>query len=53
MINFTSISAGQISLGHGLRRIVDLFHSARDLVEENNHHISLEEDREDVSLSDE
>jgi hypothetical protein len=49
----TSISAGQISLGRRLRRTVDLFHSARDLVEQNERRIGLEEDGEDVNLSDE
>ena len=49
----TSISAGQISLGRRLRRTVDLFHSARDLVEQNECRIGLEEDGEDINLSDE
>jgi hypothetical protein len=47
----TSISAGQISLGRRLRRTVDLFHSARDLVEQNERCIGLEEDGEDINLS--
>jgi hypothetical protein len=48
-----SILAGQVSLGRGLRRTVDLFHSARDLVEENERHVSLEEDAEGVDFSEE
>lgn len=48
-----SITAGQISLGRSLRRTVDLFHSARDLVEENERHVSLEEDGEDTDVSEE
>ena len=48
-----SISAGQISLGRRLRRTVDLFHSARDLVEQNERRIGREEDGEDINLSDE
>jgi len=31
-------------MGRGLRRTVDLFHSARDLVEENERRVDLEED---------
>ena len=41
LISLTSVTAGQISLGHGLRRIVDMFHSARDIVEENDHHLEM------------
>jgi hypothetical protein len=48
-----SITAGQISLGRSLRRTVDLFHSPRDLVEENEHRVSLDEDGEGVDLSEE
>ena len=48
-----SITAGQISLGRSLRRTVDLFHSARDLVEEHERHVSLEEDGEDINPSEE
>jgi len=48
-----SITAGQISLGRSLHRTVDLFHSARDLVEENERHVSLEEDGEDTDVSEE
>jgi hypothetical protein len=33
---FASITASQISLGRGFRRTVDMFFSARDLVEEND-----------------
>jgi hypothetical protein len=32
---------------------MDLFHSARDLVEENERHLSLEEDGNDVNPSEE
>ena len=36
-----SITAGQVSLGRGLRCTVDLFSSARDLVEENDRCLEL------------
>ena len=48
-----SITTGQISLGQSLHCTVDLFHSARDLVEENERHVSLEEDGEDTDVSEE
>jgi hypothetical protein len=32
----TRIGAAQVSVGRGLRRTVDLFYSARELVEEND-----------------
>jgi hypothetical protein len=45
-----SITARQISMGLALHCTMDLFCSARDLVEENECHIGLEED-EEVHLS--
>jgi hypothetical protein len=39
--HFTSITAGQVSLGRGLRRTVAMFHSARDLIEENDRRLEL------------
>jgi hypothetical protein len=48
----TRVTAKQISMGRGLRRTVDLFHSARDLVEENERHVDLEGDGE-VDLNEE
>ena len=33
--------ASQVSLGRGLRRTVAMFHSARDLVEENDRRLEL------------
>jgi hypothetical protein len=48
-----SVTAGQISMGRALRRTVDLFRSARDLVEENERRVGLEEDEEEVHLSEE
>jgi hypothetical protein len=53
LIIFASVTARQIALGRSLRRTIDLFHSARDLVEENERRIRLEEDGEDVELSEE
>jgi hypothetical protein len=47
----TSITAGQISMGRGHRHTVDLFHSARDLVEENERRADLEEDGQEVHLN--
>jgi hypothetical protein len=49
----TSVTARQISMGRGLRRTVDLFHSARDLVEENERRVDLEEDDGEVDLNEE
>jgi hypothetical protein len=40
-IILTSVTAGQVSLGRGLRRTVDMFSSARDLVEENDRRLEL------------
>lgn len=44
-----SITDGQVTLGCGMRRLVDMFHTARDLVEESERRIDLaaiEDDRE-------
>ena len=48
-----SITAGQISLGQSLCCTLDLFHSVRDLVEENEHRLTLKEDGEDIDPSEE
>jgi len=49
----TSVTARQISMGRSLRRTVDLFHSARDLVEEKERRVDLEEDDGEVDLNEE
>jgi hypothetical protein len=36
-----SVTAGQISMGRRLRRTVDMFSSARDLVEENDRRLEM------------
>lgn len=38
-------------MGRGHRHTVDLFHSARDLVEENERRADLEEDGQEVHLN--
>jgi hypothetical protein len=45
---FTSVTRGQVSLGRGLRRLVDMFYSARDLVEENDRRLELMVTNEDI-----
>ena len=45
---FTSVTRSQVSLGHGLRRLVDMFYSARDLVEENDRRLELMATNEDI-----
>ena len=40
-------------MGRGHRRTVDLFHPARDLVEENERRVGLEEDGQEVHLNEE
>jgi hypothetical protein len=49
----TSVTARQIFMGRGLRCTVDIFHSARDLVEENERRVDLEEDDGEVDLNEE
>lgn len=45
---FTSVTRSQVSLGRGLRRLVDMFYSARDLVEENDRRLELMVTNEDI-----
>jgi len=45
---FTSVTCSQVSLGHGLWRLVDMFYSAHDLVEENDCRLELMAMNEDI-----
>jgi len=47
---FTSVTCSQVSLGHGLWRLVDMFYSAHDLVEENDCRLELMAMNEDIVL---
>jgi hypothetical protein len=44
----TGVTRSQVSLGRGLRRLVDMFYSARDLVEENDRRLELMATNEDI-----
>ena len=46
-----SASAHQVYLGRGLRRTVDMFHSARELVDENDRRTDLIASGEDSELN--
>jgi hypothetical protein len=46
-----SVTAGQISMGRRLRRTVDMFSSARDLVEENDRRLEMMDRDESCEFS--
>lgn len=51
LIIIFSIADSQVSMGRGYRRTIDMFHAARDLVEENERRLELDgiEDDEDFT----
>jgi hypothetical protein len=53
MILATSVTANQKKLGRGFRRMVDMFTSVRDLVDENDRHIESLADGGESGLNEE
>jgi hypothetical protein len=53
MILATSVTANQKKLGRGFRRMVDMFTSVRDLVDENDRHVEALADGDEPELDEE
>ena len=53
MILATSVTANQKKLGRGFRRMVDMFTSVRDLVDENDRHVEALADGDESELDEE
>lgn len=47
------LTASQMSMGRGLRRMIDMFHSPRDLIAERNRRADLEDPGEMEEYTDE
>jgi hypothetical protein len=46
-----SVTASQVSLGRGIRRCIDMFHSARELVDQNDRRTELIETGDEDELN--
>lgn len=49
----SSAAANQVSLGRGLRRLIDMFHTANELVDENDRRLDILAAGDDDELTEE